>query len=296
MEADSQKLYSVGSVAKDTGIRQDTIRIWERRYGRPKPVRLDSGHRRFTYEQLLWLRQVAAGLSMGHRPGKLLKLSAVELQALLEENLPEQDAQGLPPFLKAIEAFDPDALRNLLEGAKRQMGLLQWLTDVVAPLLHRIGSNWAEGLLSIHHEHFASNLIQGHLLAELRQMPASQSLDTVLLATLPDERHALGLYMAALVLASYGYPLTVLGSDLPMEELLGAQRQTGAKTVAISVSSSGGGPSTDRELEFLRAQIPENCTLLVGGVGAKGNRRGVRGIQYLGDLQELDQWCQKADG
>ncbi|NQU47260.1 MAG: MerR family transcriptional regulator [Planctomycetes bacterium] len=292
MEGDTQKLYSVGSVAKDTGIRQDTIRIWERRYGRPTPVRLESGHRRFTYEQLLWLRQVAAGLSLGHRPSKLLKLSDEELQALLEDHSPAQKIEGLQPLLKAIEGFDSDLLRNLLESAQRQMGLLQWLTEVIAPLLHKIGLNWAEGHFSIHHEHFASNLIMGHLQAELRQMPIPQSPETVLLATLPNEQHALGLFMAASVLASHGFPLKILGSDLPLDELLGAQQKTAAKTVAISVSSSGGGPSTDRELEFLRAQIPENCTLLVGGAGAKGNRRGIRGIQYLGDLVELDQWCQ----
>ena len=44
---------------RDTGIGRDTLRVWERRYGRPEPIRLPSGHRRYTAEQIRWLRRVA---------------------------------------------------------------------------------------------------------------------------------------------------------------------------------------------------------------------------------------------
>ena len=32
-------LYSIGVVERDTGIDRDTLRVWERRYGFPEPVR-----------------------------------------------------------------------------------------------------------------------------------------------------------------------------------------------------------------------------------------------------------------
>ena len=35
----------VGRLAEETGIKPGTLRMWERRYGRPKPERLPSGHR-----------------------------------------------------------------------------------------------------------------------------------------------------------------------------------------------------------------------------------------------------------
>ncbi|MDJ0522022.1 MAG: MerR family transcriptional regulator, partial [Planctomycetota bacterium] len=51
-------LHSIGEVAEATGLTPETLRIWERRYGRPVAVRLPSGHRRYTDEQIVWLRRV----------------------------------------------------------------------------------------------------------------------------------------------------------------------------------------------------------------------------------------------
>ncbi|MEC7923352.1 MAG: MerR family DNA-binding transcriptional regulator, partial [Planctomycetota bacterium] len=38
---------SIASVSRETGIGIETLRQWERRYGKPAPVRLPSGHRRY---------------------------------------------------------------------------------------------------------------------------------------------------------------------------------------------------------------------------------------------------------
>ena len=62
--------YSIGEIAERTGITVDTVRVWERRYGRPVPVRLPSGHRRYTEDHLVWLRRVAEALALGRRAGE----------------------------------------------------------------------------------------------------------------------------------------------------------------------------------------------------------------------------------
>ena len=41
-------LLSIGELSRATGLSIDTLRVWERRYGRPVPVRLPSGHRRIS--------------------------------------------------------------------------------------------------------------------------------------------------------------------------------------------------------------------------------------------------------
>ena len=59
---------SIREVARETGISEGTLRMWETRYGFPEPLRLPSGHRRYTADQIVQVRQVArdreAGLSM----------------------------------------------------------------------------------------------------------------------------------------------------------------------------------------------------------------------------------------
>ena len=59
---------TIREVARETGVPEGTLRMWETRYGFPAPQRLPSGHRRYTDDDVESVRQVArdreAGLSM----------------------------------------------------------------------------------------------------------------------------------------------------------------------------------------------------------------------------------------
>jgi MerR family transcriptional regulator, light-induced transcriptional regulator len=59
---------TIREVAARTGVNAATLRMWEQRYGFPEPERLDSGHRRYSDEEVERVRRVArdraAGLSI----------------------------------------------------------------------------------------------------------------------------------------------------------------------------------------------------------------------------------------
>lgn len=59
---------SIREVARRTGVSEGTLRMWETRYGFPEPERLPSGHRRYSEDDVVRVRQVSrdrdAGLSM----------------------------------------------------------------------------------------------------------------------------------------------------------------------------------------------------------------------------------------
>lgn len=59
---------TIREVARETGVSEGTLRMWETRYGFPEPERLPSGHRRYSEADIAQVRQVArdrdAGLSM----------------------------------------------------------------------------------------------------------------------------------------------------------------------------------------------------------------------------------------
>ena len=51
--------YNLSFVLKETDIKADTLRAWERRYQLPTPVRTDGGHRLFSdydIEIIKWLK------------------------------------------------------------------------------------------------------------------------------------------------------------------------------------------------------------------------------------------------
>ena len=74
--------HSIADVERDTGLSKDTLRVWERRYGFPMPVRDALGERQYDNEQLIRLRHIRRLIDAGHRPGGVVALPLIELIAL----------------------------------------------------------------------------------------------------------------------------------------------------------------------------------------------------------------------
>ena len=71
-------------IVQVTGFTEHAIRVWEKRYGKPVPERLPSGHRRYTHDQMQWLLQVKEALSQGHRISDVIHQSEEFFQGLDE--------------------------------------------------------------------------------------------------------------------------------------------------------------------------------------------------------------------
>ncbi|MBI1382452.1 MAG: MerR family DNA-binding transcriptional regulator [Planctomycetaceae bacterium] len=288
---------SIGDVAQQTGISPDTLRMWERRYGRPVPVRLPSGHRRFTSDQLRWLRQVAEGLALGLRPSVLVPAEESELAALLDAKRPLRPASPrIAELLGWVRATDDVALRAALLDDWRARTPDRFLSEILGPLLEEIGTAWCEGRIEVRHEHMASEVIADVLRTLRGTLPRVERGPLVLFATLTGELHGLGLQMGALCAAMVGARTRVLGADTPSAEIAHAAREVGADVVAISVSLASGGVETDRDLAQLRHQLDPHVRLLVGGRGARVGRRGPRGIEYLDRLDQFGPWLWRTGG
>lgn len=282
---------SIGDLAAATGVAPDTIRVWERRYGRPQPVRLPSGHRRYTEDHVRWLRRVTEALAGGHRAGAVVRASEKELDSMLEtEDSGKTDDDAVEALLEHVRACETDALAESLKKQHRALGTEKFLEERVAPLLTVVGRLWADGALEVLHEHFVSEVLEDVLRSIRLALPEPAGKSLVLLATLPEEAHGIGLQMAALVCAENGVRARVLGTETPVEQIVRAVREAGANAVALTVSLSSGGIETDRKLADLRRRLPRDVHIAIGGRGARGVRRGVRGVEYVEDFSAFAAW------
>ena len=91
--------YNLKVVLRETGIKPDTLRAWERRYGLPQPERSAGGHRlysQYDFETIKWL--IA-------RQGEGLRINrAVKLWRSIEESgqdplkaMPKAGSPAQPP-------------------------------------------------------------------------------------------------------------------------------------------------------------------------------------------------------
>ena len=226
--------FSIGDVAAATGITPETLRVWERRYGRPQALRLPSGHRRYTADHVRWVRRIAEALARGHRPHKVVPLDDAALDALLA---PEVAGESLPAgaaeVLDLVRSFRATELRERLAEAWDPDRHLAFLEEWIAPIVRLVGRSWADGEIEIRHEHFASEILQDVLRSARNDYPVPDEAPRVVLTTLSGETHGLGLQMAALSCAAHGVPYRLLGVDTPNEEIVRAASELGVSIVAL---------------------------------------------------------------
>ena len=281
-------LLSIGDICSETGLSSDVVRVWERRYGFPMPVRLPSGHRRYRTEDLHRLRLIAEAVASGHRPSTAVRSSSAQLQTMVLKNSSSEPSLILDELMLATENVNSENIKNLLAEALFQKGLRDFVIHTIAPLLERVGIAWAEGRLDIHHEKLLTEVLED-LLRKLRNeldQQAKGPREVVLVTTLPGERHRLGLLMAALIYTSKGYKTEVLGMDVPVANIAKAARQVGAHKVAVSLSILTAGESIRRLLRDLQERLPQGCGLVVGGQGASRTRK-VQGIERMTRLEDI---------
>ena len=276
------ELLSIGDICSETGLSADVIRVWERRYGFPVPVRLPSGHRRYRREDLHQLRLMAEAVAQGHRPSLVTRADEAALKRLL---VPTDNPQ-VEALFDAVQAMDTDQIRRLLRDSLEHLGWKPFLQQVVALLLDRVGMAWAEGKIGIHHEHLLTEVLEDFL-RELRlECRTSPGRGCVMLCTLPGERHRLGLLMAALAYAAQGTRTELLGVDLPVASIAQAAKALKADRIAVGLSIQSAGESTRRLLMDLQERLPAGCRLIIGGQGA-GRTRKIEGVERMTGLDVI---------
>jgi MerR family transcriptional regulator, light-induced transcriptional regulator len=286
-----EPLWSLAAVTKATGIGAHTLRAWERRYGFPKPLRLPSGHRRFTPAQIAHLRLVVQALAMGHRAGSVVPLSVESLRQLLgggpQATQPAPPSPDLDALLEAAYCYDREAIVGTFQRWSAELSLGAFLRERMAPLAREIGAAWAEGRLDIRHEHFLTELMEDTLRSlRMNLEPASEGAP-LLLATLPGEHHRLGLQMAALAAVLHRRKVRLLGTQCPIPELLEAAFRLDAAAVGLTVAGSSAFPETALAVAELRAKLPPRVQVWVGGAGGEllgGLPEGVLLIPTLEDM------------
>lgn len=271
-------MFAIGTVERDTGIGRDTLRIWERRYGFPSPARNDKGERVYSTEQIRRLQRIRRLLDQGRRPGKVVPLNEAALDELAdtlpEASLSPEDVDPAQEHLIALaSAGDVTGLNAALEQTLTRDGLRLFVLTTFAPLTKTIGDLWAGGQLEVFEEHLLTRHLVQFLDAAMNRIGRPPGDPEVLLATLPGERHALGLLMAEALLMHASKATLNLGTDVPLDQLVAAVERSGVLTVALSFSACYARGSLRDDLEELAERLPQGVALWIGGAGVQRLRR-----------------------
>jgi len=121
-------LYGIGTVARLTGLKSDTLRVWERRYGLGASYKSATGRRQYTQSDLDHLQLVAALVQEGVRIGEIAASDRKTLEIMLERQTDGNGSRAVPPKKARVVFVGPE----LCEWLDEHQGCISGVSALLA--------------------------------------------------------------------------------------------------------------------------------------------------------------------
>jgi DNA-binding transcriptional MerR regulator/methylmalonyl-CoA mutase cobalamin-binding subunit len=268
------KPYAIGTAARLAGIPPETVRIWERRYGLLDPGRTEGGHRLYSEADVELLRAVKVLLDAGMRIGTVARMphdkifdEAARHVAVVENPVAAQSSPLIDEIITASLTLDERRCASLLDRPLLLAPGDEVVRALYLPLLARIGELWHAGEVPIASEHLVEKMVTARIHTVLQTTPQPTGGRLALCACPAGERHEVGLLAAALALKTAGFAVTLLGADLPADELEAAAQKTAPSLVVLAVANAAAEDDTALLTALARPPL-RDIPIVVGGLRA----------------------------
>lgn len=290
--SETLELFSLSEVVSATGFSAEVLRAWERRYGFPTPLRDGQGRRVFPAAQLDRLQTLRRLIDNGAKPSQVVSPGSQAGRAI---------SQGMPSASQTCAiGHDADVahamqllgdhkvghLSGHLSRCLARRGARGFVLDVAVPLTIAVGEAWHGRRISIYQEHVCTEIMR-RILGSAASAIGDGAGPAVLLATLPEESHGLGLAMVEVMLALEGCACVNLGLKVPVADVVAAAAGYRADVVALSFSSFYRPRQALGAIVRLRQELPEAVPLWVGGACSGLSQPLPAGVSRFLALQEI---------
>ncbi len=266
-----QGRYRIHAVAELTGVPEATLRAWERRYNVPVPLRTASGYRLYSHmdvEQVKRMRELCAA---GMAPADASKMVASPAEPPPLEAFDDPYEAVAKRIVEGTRRMDPVAIEGDVRFAMTLTDAITVVDRIFCPAMAEIGRDWERGIITVGHEHLASEIVSIATRDLLRLMGPARPVGEVVMACFAEEDHTLPLYSAAFRFVEWGYRPHVLGARTPPAGLGAAVKEIAPAFVGLSVTIP---PAPHRALELISAyaDVIGNIPWAVGGAAAADMR------------------------
>ncbi|MDY7078566.1 MAG: MerR family transcriptional regulator [Chloroflexota bacterium] len=275
-DAHRKPVFSLKSVVRETGVKPDTLRAWERRYGLPQPARTKGGHRLYSQRDI----EIIKWLLDRQRENLRIK-GAVELWRSLEAEgreplqarptsavsvAPEMAGQTIADlcqvWVAACLAFDERQAEQVLTQAFALYPPEVVCLDILREGIAQIGQGWYEGQVTVQQEHFSLALAIRRVETLRVAVPPATRPGRILLACPPEEGHSFGLLLLTYLLRRRGWEVLYLGANVPLARLEEVVRTT---RPSLTISMALQLPTAATLLEMALFLRREGVPLAFGG-------------------------------
>jgi DNA-binding transcriptional MerR regulator len=263
-------MFTIKAVSQATGVSIETLRAWERRYRVVEPQRDPNGRRSYSPPDVIRLRKLREATERGHAISKLARFTDEELASVLATPANDGPVQlaaksFAAQIVDAAEDYRPEDCEQALSMALALLPIDEVVTAVLAPALIEVGERWHAGQFNVAQERIVTGAVRRQVTAVLDTYSKISTSEPIVFATLPDERHELGLLMSALIAASKGVRCHYLGPDIPAADIATYAIRVGASAIVLSFVLQDPRSPAGPALSDLVMRTPKDIRIWIGG-------------------------------
>ncbi|GAC1356152.1 MAG: cobalamin-dependent protein [Ktedonobacteraceae bacterium] len=268
-------MFNTKAVVQQTGVAAPTLRAWERRYTLLAPERAGNAYRLYTERDVVmirWLKErVDAGMSISqaialfHQKNDEHLTQSESTSTIASDVVPLRNGHTLSSGSRDWQRSDASYIQNafptvysmrlarerLIEAFNQLDGsigsmimgsmlaiypLEQICTELITPTMWQIGQLWADGMITVSVEHFASNFFRALLTNLFHVTPSITNGPIAIVCCAPGEPHELAPLMLSLFLQRNGIRVVYLGQNIEVEGLLQTIRKLAPALLCVSVT------------------------------------------------------------
>ena len=229
-------------------------------------------------------------MDTGLRPGKLIRQSLDELNALAERRASHPRREALAPaierdVLTLLKATTRAGLHATLASLLMRQGVQRFVLETIAPLNRAVGEAWMRGELQVFEEHLYTEQLQVALRGALNAFPRQGGTPRVLLTTVPGEQHGIGLLMVEALVSPEGAQCISLGTQTPFEDIRrAAARAQGAHCRVVVLGGVSAAAGRRRPGEAAHGSCRRQVALWAGGEITRRLRKSLPGVLLIADI------------
>lgn len=244
----------ISELSRRVGVTSETLRVWERRYGLPKPLRTAGNARRYSPLDEARVRLMQRYIAERMPPAQAAQLSLsrrLSLKPGTTDAVEEREtARAAERMRVALDSFDESSADDALQQMIGQYSTPAVIESVILPYLKEAGKRRGTNPIKVAQEHFASNFLLFRLAAMSRGWDRGLG-PSALLACAPEEQHTIGLICFGIALHHHGWRIAYLGARTPISSLADAAVQLRPDLVVVCATVHGHLEAHLRQIEAL---------------------------------------------
>ncbi len=283
--------YKLSDLERLSGIKCDTIRIWEKRYGLLKPLRTNTNRKWYTDDDLKKIINISILHKSGYKISKIASMTAKALEMRASEVAAGATGKEIitDSLVRAMSEFNEADVNAILLKSVVNRGFERTISSVVFPFLSRVGVMWHTGSADVSFEHFISGIIRRKLMSAYDSLsPVKSPAGKKVLMFLPEnEYHDLSLLYYAYIVRSRGHDVLYLGQSTPLPAVDTAVKSWNPDFVITGALSGLSVGDYEEFVTGLKRIFPAGSILFAGSLADFIHNKKIAGIHPIVSEKDL---------